>query len=76
MRIDLRRDSEDTLLCTKEKEFKFLQVKKPVEQKEAQWIIKMLLGLKPVKIYKFHINKMDMLHPWSAASLNVPSLEK
>ncbi len=66
--INLRRDREDTSSCT--------TVRKAVELKEVKWISKIVLGLKSVQSYKFYINKMDMLEPWSLSSIDVISLEK
>ncbi len=66
--VNLRQDREDIGLST--------PILKPVELKEAKWIIKIILGLKPVKLYKFYINKSDMLGIWSLSSIDVISLEK
>ncbi len=74
MTIGLRRGIEDEYLSFKGF---FLPIEKPVDLMEAKWIIKIVLALKPVMIFKFYINKSEMGQPpWSTESINVLSLEK
>ncbi len=66
--VNLRRDRGDIGFCT--------SIQKPVELKEVRWIINIILGLKSVQFFKFFVNKMNMLEPWSLSSIDVISLEK
>ncbi len=72
--VILRRDKEDVEFCSKE--MKFRPVCKPVEIQEVQWIMKIILGLKSVRVHRFSIQKRDMQIPWTTDSLNLLSLEK